>query len=235
MKTLSERISWLMATYQLSQSELARVAKVKQPSVNAWISGKTKTLNTEAAFAICAKYPVMLTWLLNGEGEPIVSGKKVIEADVDRGEIDDSDLSEEFVIIKASNVRCSAGNGYAPNYYDSETKQGRVYKRSWLQKNHLNPKNLMIFPVHGDSMEPRLFDDDSITVDTSQKDVINGRVYAFVFNGEYRVKRLRKLIDGGLLVISDNPSWGDEKIEAQYTENVFIIGRVVDKSGSGGL
>ena len=93
----------------------------------------------------------------------------------------------------------------------------------------------MIFTVSGDSMEPLLWEGDSITVNTSEKEVLNGKVYVFTYRGEWRVKRLRKLLDGGLLVISENPSWKDEEIPADQTDQVFIIGRVVDRSGNGGL
>ena len=32
--TLSERILWILKTYNLNQSDLAKIAQVKQPSVN---------------------------------------------------------------------------------------------------------------------------------------------------------------------------------------------------------
>lgn len=232
MSTLSERITWLLDHFKITQSELARAAKVKQPSVYSWLSGRTKTLNSETALAICARYPVMLEWLVNGVGEPLPKAKPVLSIPEDG---DDTLFDEHFVVVKASNVQCSAGPGYEPTYEDLEEAEGRAYRRSWLQKHHLNPKDLKVFSVHGESMEPVLWDGDSITVDLSSKYIQNDKVYAFTYNGEYRVKRLRKMLDGGILVISDNPTWQPEKIEAQDTEGLFIIGKVVDKSGTGGL
>ena len=42
---LSDRVRWLLAEKNLSQSRLAKIAGVKQPSVFGWICGKTQTIN----------------------------------------------------------------------------------------------------------------------------------------------------------------------------------------------
>ena len=230
MKTLSERIIWLMQTYNLSQTDLAKIAKVKQPSVAAWVAGKTLSLKAEVALAICEKLPVMYEWLVKGNGEPLPKGQTVEPITPD--ESDD----ERFVKIKVYKIRCSAGPGYEPPTFEvDETAESKSYRQSWLQKHQIIKDKLMIFTVSGDSMEPLLWEGDSITVNTSEKEVLNGKVYVFTYRGEWRVKRLRKLLDGGLLVISENPSWKDEEIPADQTDQVFIIGRVVDRSGNGGL
>lgn len=73
MTTLSERISWLMQHFKLSQSELGRIAGIKQPSVASWISGRTKNMKSGPALAICSKLPINQEWLVNGEGQPLRS------------------------------------------------------------------------------------------------------------------------------------------------------------------
>lgn len=49
------------------------------------------------------------------------------------------------------------------------------------------------------------------------------------------MKHLRKKMNGDVQVLSDNPSWDDEIISAKDTEHMHIIGRVVDRSGTGEL
>ena len=94
MSTLSERISWLQSTYNLSQSELARIAGVSQPSVAHWLNGKTSSIRAEAAVAICKKLPVMYEWLLAGVGDPLPKATPVLPLITE--EIDDD---SDFVKI----------------------------------------------------------------------------------------------------------------------------------------
>lgn len=49
MKTLMERASHLLELAENSQKELARIAGVKPPSVNDWLSGKSKSIQLEPA------------------------------------------------------------------------------------------------------------------------------------------------------------------------------------------
>lgn len=73
MTTLSERISWVMQHFNISQSELGRIAGIKQPSVASWLSGRTKNMKSGPALAICSKLPINQNWLVNGVGEPLKS------------------------------------------------------------------------------------------------------------------------------------------------------------------
>ncbi len=234
MNTLSERIQWLLETFDISQTELAKLANVKQPSVANWLNGRTKTLTSAVALNICSKLPVLMPWLVYGQGDALAAGASVSAVDTTEN-YDSADEDDPLVYIQVSGISCSAGPGFIPDFYEDETRESRAYRLSWLQKHHYNPEKLKVFTVTGESMEPLLWDGDSITVDTTQREIRNDRVFAFTYEGEFRVKRLRKQLDGGVLVISENPSWQPEKIAAQDTERLFIIGRVIDKSGSGGL
>lgn len=229
MKTLSDRTQWLIAKFNLTQSQLAKIAGIKQPSVNRWLKGQTKTMDPDAALKISKKFSVSLQWLIDGTGEPVPNGVPVtVQMEEDKPE-------NGFIEVKTYEIRCSAGFGCEPSYEDAHDISSRSYPISWFQVNHFNPEKIKVFKVEGDSMEPFLWHGDRITVNTADKTIINGKVYAFVYQGEYRVKRLRKLLNGGIVVMSDNPSWDPETISADSLENMYIVGRVVDKSGSGGL
>ena len=56
-----------------------------------------------------------------------------------------------------------------------------------------------------------------------------------VYGDEVRVKRLIQLMNGDLIIHSENPQYPDETIHKGDEINFRIIGRVIDKSGSGGL
>lgn len=73
MTTLSDRITWVMQHFNLSQSELGRIAGIKQPSVASWVSGRTKNMKSGPALAICSKLPISQNWLVNGTGDPLAT------------------------------------------------------------------------------------------------------------------------------------------------------------------
>lgn len=230
MNTLSERIAWLMQHFNVSQTELAKIAKISQPSVANWINGRTQKIRSEPALLICSRLKVKPTWLISGIGDPIAGGEPVSEFDRENFNEDD----DRFVPIKSLKIRCSAGAGQEPTYEDVTDENALCYKRSWLQKNGFKAEKLVRLDVHGDSMEPTLYDGDHITVNLADTFIRSGHVYAFTYAGEYRVKRLERLMDGTVVVKSDNLDYREEEISGG-DEMFRVIGRVVDKSGNGGL
>lgn len=230
MNTLSDRISWILKNFGISQSDLARIAKIKQPSVNAWVSGKSETMKADVALAICDTLSISMKWLIKGEGSP------TLEENAEPKNVSICEPNEDYEMIKVFKIQCAAGNGYEPPTYLPDIEaEPKSYRRSWIQKHHLSPSKLKVFEVKGESMEPFLYTGDSVLVDTSFKNILPNRVYVFTYNGEWRIKRLRLLLDGSLCVMSEHPLWSPETIPASEMDRVHIVGRVVERSGSGGL
>ena len=69
MSTLSERINKAMLDVGISQSDLATACKIKSPSVNDWLSGKTKSLKASTATRAAAALGVSVEWLSEGRGK----------------------------------------------------------------------------------------------------------------------------------------------------------------------
>ena len=146
------------------------------------------------------------------------------------------DLPEgEFVVVPRLNVRLSAGAGSEQVDIDLEQRQPTAFRAEWIRKHHLSPKRLACMRAKGDSMTDRIQDGDMLVVDTSQVDVVDGRVYALWYEGGERVKRLLRLPGGGLRIASDNQAYAPIDVGATEAERVRIIGRVVHVAGEGGL
>jgi hypothetical protein len=73
-----------------------------------------------------------------------------------------------------------------------------AFRTDWIRKMRLNPSKLVSMRVYGDSMEERLHDGDAVVIDTSQIEVLDGKVYALWYDGGERVKRLYRMPGGGL-------------------------------------
>jgi transcriptional regulator with XRE-family HTH domain len=74
--TLRERLASAMAgPPRISQAALARACKVAQPSVNDWLSGKTKMIGGERLLRVAAHLNVNASWLATGKGSRDVNVK----------------------------------------------------------------------------------------------------------------------------------------------------------------
>lgn len=142
-------------------------------------------------------------------------------------------VSDEDILIDVVDVRLSAGGGsVVPEFIP--TKRKLAFSQSWLRKRRLKASDLRVMPVHGESMLPTLADGDTVLVDTSDKQIVDGRIYAFVLPGGAKIKRLRRSADGGLIVISDNSDkrmYPDETIPPDLAERIVFIGRAIQRAG----
>ena len=85
-------------------------------------------------------------------------------------------------------------------------------------------RNLAGLYVHGDSMEPTLYNGDLVICTSLGWDNEEG-LYAVRFNGKAYVKRIQ-VAAGKIIIKSDNPKY--ESIEeSSESENFLIIGKVV--------
>jgi transcriptional regulator with XRE-family HTH domain len=148
----------------------------------------------------------------------------------------DDEPRDDSVYIPESRIEFSAGNGRTAQYELVEEQEPATYRLSWFQKYGINPDHVRRFRVSGDSMEPMLFAKDTILVNLDETKIVDNKLYAIRYGDELRVKYLRRLIDGTLVLRSVNPAYDDEKISAELVdEHISIIGRVRDRSGTGGL
>ncbi len=144
------------------------------------------------------------------------------------------DYGDEIVLIPFIDAALSAGPGV--QNHTEEVRDLHQYTASWVAKRGLLVPALRRVKIVGDSMRPTLWDGDVALVNTAEKRITNGKVYAYLIDGEARVKRLWKQFDGKIRVSSDNPD------KSQYPDEFLtpdtmpeMIGRVVDRSGGADL
>lgn len=141
----------------------------------------------------------------------------------------------EFVMVPRLDVHLSAGGGSEQVAVDLVKDNPQAFRADWIRDRRLKPGKLAAMSATGESMEPTIHDGDSLLVDISQTTVVDGKVYALWYGDGERVKRLFRLPGGGLRICSDNPRHPPLEVGPDHPEHVRIIGRVVHRSGTGGL
>ena len=248
---LWQRIKVARNYAKLTQSELGEFCtpKVSRAAVAQWESKDPKTRTTpkfDNLQTIHEKTGCPLAWLVSDESDidaewmnlALTDDTEEFRSNVIAVHHEDK-LPPEFIKIPEYKISFSAGNGHTMSYEIVEEGTPVTYRLDWFRAQRMSPDRAIRFKVVGDSMEPLLYDGDSVLVDMSENSissVIDGKVYAIRYMNDLRIKRLYKKLDGTLTLRSDNPHYKDEDVPpALVDEHISIIGRVRDRSGAGSL
>lgn len=145
----------------------------------------------------------------------------------------EEELGEDYVFIPRLDIKLSAGNGHFVWHVD-EKAQRQAFRKGWCERLGIKPENAATMVASGSSMEDRIQDGDSLVIDYKAIAILHGKVFAISYQREIFVKRLFKLPDGGIKVVSDNPDkakYPDWDIGPDTLDKLQIIGRVVAVSG----
>jgi len=152
----------------------------------------------------------------------VLGGQPVVVA----GGADEED--ERFYAIRKVKLRLSAGiTGFA---IEPETHDGSTISvpRGWVERNGYRPDKLVAIKVKGESMEPALYEDDVVIINTADNRPVDGVVFAVNYEGEPVVKRLARDI-GEWWLTSDNPDQRKYHRKMCRGNECLIVGRVVRK------
>lgn len=228
MNLLSERLECIYRETPELEGERGQIGLVKASGasksvVNQWITGKIKSIDIRYALNIERELGFNHIWLMTGEGEPKnapLFGAKGVTP-VSKGEM------KNTVPIRKVNFRLRAGVTRTDTDIDLTETGLLEIPVEVIEQHRLDPNSLVAIPVRGQSMEPMLFEDDLVVVDTSDKRPISRELYAIQFDGDACVKQL--LNKGGQWYLhSLNP---DHKPVNVRSGQLDIIGRVVYQPG----
>jgi phage repressor protein C with HTH and peptisase S24 domain len=158
--------------------------------------------------------------LTDEELQRLLPGAKRVRA------VDDDDPA--LTHIPKVKLRLSAGiTGFEvePERFDGSTT---TIPTDWMERKGFRRDKLIAISVKGESMEPSLYEDDLVVVNTADTNPVDGAVYAVNYEGDSVVKRLTR--DAGQWwLTSDNPDQRRYYRRVCNGPDCIIIGRVVRK------
>jgi phage repressor protein C with HTH and peptisase S24 domain len=216
MKTLAERLRAALEASGMNQSELARRVGVTRGAVSLWLTGQTGSLDGQNLVKVAIALNVSPVWLQTGRGKmkPSAAGTLSFEGNPEYPTI-------PRVMIKISEDQAS----YEMSERDADGPV--VFARSWYEWRAYKPEKLFAMAVADSGMEPGLYLEDWVVVNTEDTTPQDGHVFLLSLEGDAVIKRLFKS-EGRWIAASDNP---DKRIhrDRPLGEGSFIIGRVVHK------
>lgn len=235
MTTFQERLRLAMAgPPKVTQAALARACGVRAPSVNDWVSGKTKAIEGQNLLIAADFLKVLPMWLATGKG-PMRKGPDGAACSDSKESnvipIDSRWKSQDanFITIPQLDVAGSMGPGRVPPDHIEVIRDITVHL-DWLKTQGLSYsklENLAIIDGDGDSMEGTFRNGDALLVDRGITEIRTDAIYVFTLDGELFIKRIQRLTGGSLRMISDNPVYPPIMIDGDMLARVHIQARVL--------
>ena len=207
---------------EYNQADLARAVGISTAAVADWFSGKTKELKAKNLAKAAKWLGVEERWLDGTLPFNRLRNMNLVTTDV----------GPDDVQIPQWHYSAAAGEGrinepavsYSPDDYVT-------FKKSWVKRKGYDISSLCVIYADGDSMQDRIQDGDVVLIRLDQKELKDGKIYAFNFGEELgaRIKLVRKRANGGISLISANDPDGSlrEDLSADFVKSLFVIGQAV--------
>ena len=199
---------------------------ISRDTIKSWKRRGAIPLPMLASFA--DQYSCTIDWLLKGEDgsgctqTPNEKSSKPYAADYQATRLD----LEDFAALPRYDVRASAGHGVA--VHSEQIVDHLAFRRDWLRGQFgIAQADVALIEIYGDSMEPTLSNGDLVLIDTRVERVVGSSVYVLQHNGHLLAKRIQQMMDGSLVIKSDNPAYVPEVVPAEQAADVRVVGRVV--------
>lgn len=221
MNTIGARMRTIREELNLSQRDLADLAKVSQSTignVEAGLRDQPRKLN-----AIAEILGVNPLWLETGKGP--IRNEVAKSEDAQFAE----PREEDYCLIPIYSTYGSCGNGFLND--NIEIIGNKVFSKGLARKLNLDTTMACFINAAGDSMYPYIADGDEVLIDRRVTPTRTGEIYAIMIDGEVFIKRLAREF-GSLFLRSDNPNksmYPDMHVPQNH--DLTIIGRVVWRGG----
>ncbi|HHT8315304.1 TPA: LexA family transcriptional regulator [Yersinia enterocolitica] len=233
MNTFADRLNKALLEEGLSQEQLAKAVGLTQPAIQKLTSGKAKS--SRKILEISEALRVKPEWLGRGEGPMREDGVKphhpdstipperewgAVEAWDSKTPLHDDEVEVPFL----RDIEFACGDGRVPeeDYNGFKIR----FSKATLRRVGANTdgSGVICFPAAGNSMEPVIPDGATVAVDTQNKKIVDGELYAINQDGLKRIKQLYRRPGGKVTIRSFNREENDDE-EALESE-LEIVGFV---------
>lgn len=228
LKTLADRLSYAMHEAGMSQGQLAKAANMAQPTIWRITSGNAR--GTTRIFDLAKALGVRPEWLADGNGPMFDASHKKTKGEVltyskiktwDRDTpLDDDEVEVPFL----KDIEFACGNGRIGdedyNGYKLRFSKATLRRIGASTDGH----GILCFPARGNSMEPVIPDGTTVAINTEDKKIVDGKIYAISEDGWKRIKMLYRTGPGTVSIRSYNHD--EHPPEDKPLDKIEILGRV---------
>ena len=194
-KGFAERLEAVKNEKNLRQVQIAEMAGVRQATISGWLKGTIKSPGLETIKKLADALGVSAYWLLYGDNHTTTR-----------------DMEKDIVAVGDFSIDSTGAVAFKDIPTPDFCAAGAVLR------------NCKSFVMIGSHMEPVISDGDIVVIDTDDKTIKNGSIYAFFANGQFIVATLNRSISGQISASYSNPPQTE-----QINGKITIIGRAVKR------
>lgn len=187
-----------------NQAEISRKLNIPPTTLSNWLK---RGVSKAGALKISKTYGVNIDYVLTGQGQMITTAfdpTKLKEYSRIDDWNNDTPLDDDEVAIKFyKSLAFACGNGTEGIAYEDEWRRLR-FSRITLDRMGIYKDKTFAATAHENSMMPTICSGDTIFVDMSRDTIKDGKIFAVEHGGLFYCKRLYKLPNGGVRIVSDN-------------------------------
>lgn len=207
-----------------SDEKLGKIIGVERQTINIW---SKKGIPGKRVKEISKEHNLNANCILYGEGsmrreDPIireVGGEYKVLPEIPEA---NGLIPESFILIPYVEAHLGAGDGA---FLQSESQiELYAFRKDWLSGAASSWDNLILMPVRGPSMEKTIFDGDVVMIDTGRREIIRDLIYAVRIQETIAIKRLQRLPDSRIRLISDNTDYPPEEV---LPNEIQVLGRII--------
>lgn len=220
-----DRIREVISDKDMNLKEFSNELDIPYRTVQRYLAGD-RALSADFLQGMTEQMGVSASWILSGLGPKWTYPHQ----DQETGwQIARNNEADEFVPVPRYTVSVSAGHG---DSFIGDTMDVTYYafNLQWIKRRHLDPDNLHIVEVKGDSMSPTLSEGDLILIDRAQAEPTDGHAFVIRIWEELVVKNIQRVDRDTISLISANTIYPPREISAGDmgpTADIEIVGRVV--------
>ena len=201
MTNWNERLKTRMKERKTTQEDLASTLNISQSSVGHYVSGR-RNPRKAVLERIADELEVSMDWL---------SGKTELPP------IDKRNFFPVPVLSAAHAAAILLQDKAGGNYGMKEEVELTPVSTKWIETQGLKAEGLCVCYVEDDSMSPRLNINDKVVIDTGDKRLISGKVFALLVNNALHLRRAVQGLSGASWTLSS-----DNKENPTYRDEVFL-------------
>ena len=166
--------------------------------------------------------PVVLHQWIKGTRSPGFSGVSVaFDAMGARFLLPDEEL-EAYDFVPKTSARAGAGSSLIT---EDKTQGLYAFRKDFFATQRISSTKSVLLDVMGDSMSPTLQDGDTILIDKSDTQIVDGRIYLVTLGDNLLIKRIF-MAARGLVLHSDNPAYRETPIGQEDLDAFRVHGRL---------
>lgn len=220
-----DRVALVMAEQHLDVQQLAQLLHVEPPVVRAWLEPEAPKLGLHHAVKLQEAYGYSPKWLINGQGDPKLSG--AIEPELDEPSLPFDTFQIPDDAFRKIPVRGMAQLGDNGHFVDVEYPVGHGDGYVFFPTKDPDAYALR---CNGESMRPRVKHNEFVVVEPNTQVQNGDEVLVKSLDGRVMVKELAYVRDGIVHLSSVNEKHGMLRIPQDQIERMHFVGGIVKRS-----